>query len=665
MAPSVVVVVPAVLCAVLALASGQTRKLRIGDVDYTSQDLRSDNNVRIHAFYGIPYTRQPVGRFRFTRPESLSKIREWNLKDDELQKYYKTAPTKSRSCPQVDPLRNGFFADLSTEDCLRVDLYILDEVFNDQQTSNKKYGMTILLEGFEFKSGVAQHLDPLTGGFKDQKDVGVLAVVHYRLGALGFLTTEDDEGPANLGLWDQSEALKFLKEQVLNKGIPQVDEARIGLVGFGSGGISTSYHTLNPANKPMFSAALISGGSALSPDANIRDARDRAFDFGQHIGCGSSSTRKLINCLRNADLQKIVEVGDGGHFLFGPVVDVNHTREVNRAYITDHPQKLMENENFDNVRGIIYGFPEHAASLRYYTQTQARTSTHKARAAMTSAENSIDERIRYYLSPFQSHGDTARVLAASVKFLYFRNYTDDELARNLTLFDSLMIDALTDYLSVSPVISAAHIHASKKLTQRQSGVYIYYRVAEPEVSTFSSKLQAMSNANVKYGTAMDDLLQFVGVHGITPLERNAEERLNGVWTTIVSRLFGKVDTEVRDYGGIIDYKPNVQGSVYYITALRGKGTTEASTSKYREPNRIFWSKFVAAIGSILDDISKTSIDRHYSSKLYRNTTFGTAIPLGLLVIVCLCLGVLLWRARRSASRPLSSVHFQKVSQNDP
>lgn len=56
------------------------------------------------------------------------------------------------------------------------------------------------------------------GGFTDiygpryflDRDI-VLVTINYRLGPLGFLSTEDAEAPGNYGLLDQSMALRYIQ----------------------------------------------------------------------------------------------------------------------------------------------------------------------------------------------------------------------------------------------------------------------------------------------------------------------------------------------------------------------------------------------------------------------------------------------------------------------
>lgn len=42
----------------------------------------------------------------------------------------------------------------------------------------------------------------------------ILVTVNYRLGALGFISTEDDSSISNLGLRDQILALKWIKDNI-------------------------------------------------------------------------------------------------------------------------------------------------------------------------------------------------------------------------------------------------------------------------------------------------------------------------------------------------------------------------------------------------------------------------------------------------------------------
>ena len=45
-----------------------------------------------------------------------------------------------------------------------------------------------------------------------------MVTINYRLGPLGFLSMGDDEMPANLGMWDQHMALKWVQDNIKDFG---------------------------------------------------------------------------------------------------------------------------------------------------------------------------------------------------------------------------------------------------------------------------------------------------------------------------------------------------------------------------------------------------------------------------------------------------------------
>lgn len=107
----------------------QHKTIILNEVSYSSELKSAENNIGFYAFYGIPYARQPVGRFRFTRPAPIEELFSWNLSIDEIKKYYHTPRTMPKACAQIDPFTNMTDLTTSSEDCLRVDLYITNKVW--------------------------------------------------------------------------------------------------------------------------------------------------------------------------------------------------------------------------------------------------------------------------------------------------------------------------------------------------------------------------------------------------------------------------------------------------------------------------------------------------------------------------------------------------------
>ncbi|KAK7072293.1 Carboxylesterase [Halocaridina rubra] len=74
----------------------------------------------------------------------------------------------------------------------------------------------------------------------------VVVTINYRLGALGYLTTEDSVLPGNYGFLDQVSALRWVQRNIVQFG-GNPDNVTLG--GFSAGGSSTHLHMMSPMSK--------------------------------------------------------------------------------------------------------------------------------------------------------------------------------------------------------------------------------------------------------------------------------------------------------------------------------------------------------------------------------------------------------------------------------
>lgn len=78
-----------------------------------------------------------------------------------------------------------------------------------------------------------------------QKSI-VLVTFNYRIGALGFMSTNDQNATGNYGLYDQLMALKWISKNII---IFSGDPNSVTLFGQKSGASSIFYHILSPLSK--------------------------------------------------------------------------------------------------------------------------------------------------------------------------------------------------------------------------------------------------------------------------------------------------------------------------------------------------------------------------------------------------------------------------------
>lgn len=125
------------------------------------------------------------------------------------------------------------------------------------------------------------------------KDV-IVVTINYRLGPFGFLSTENETVPGNMGLKDQSLALRWVSENIQYFG---GDPKKITLIGQSAGGASVHYHYLSPLSKGLFRNGISFSGTALVSSKLTKNAREKAKKLGAVLGCTTKSVTAMVECL--------------------------------------------------------------------------------------------------------------------------------------------------------------------------------------------------------------------------------------------------------------------------------------------------------------------------------------------------------------------------------
>ncbi|KAI8784826.1 acylcarnitine hydrolase [Biomphalaria glabrata] len=240
------------------------------------------NNQSYWSFRGIPYAKPPIGKLRFAKPEPLPYSE--NVID---------ATRLRASCMQG----NMYLVQSETisEDCLFLNVYT-------QDLGSKMKKVLVWIHGGGFIFGSAYTYNP--GSFVTSEDI-IVVTVNYRLGILGFLSTEDNTSPGNYGLWDQILAIKWVKRNIAAFG---GDPNDITIAGESAGGASVSILSISPVTKNLFTKVYSHSGFATSLFADYKNPKSDVITLSKKLGCYqiSSSSQDIIECLRNKPAASLV-----------------------------------------------------------------------------------------------------------------------------------------------------------------------------------------------------------------------------------------------------------------------------------------------------------------------------------------------------------------------
>ena len=119
----------------------------------------------------------------------------------------------------------------------------------------------------------------------------------------GFLSTKDKVLPGNLGMKDQVVALKWIHKNIKYFG---GNPESVTLTGMSAGGASVHLHYLSPLSKGLFKQGMAISGCALNPWVMAENSLEKAKKLAVEVGCPTSSSQLLVDCLRNRPALQLV-----------------------------------------------------------------------------------------------------------------------------------------------------------------------------------------------------------------------------------------------------------------------------------------------------------------------------------------------------------------------
>ncbi|XP_069944808.1 carboxylic ester hydrolase [Cherax quadricarinatus] len=283
----------------------------------------STKGRELYAYHSIPFAQPPLNHLRLKDPvpaESWVGVKDGSkMPQPCLQVPLRAATLGQRLSPE------NF---LGSEDCLYLNVYTPAD-----KSPESELPVMVYIHGGAFFGGAANHYSPSA---LLNHDV-VLVIIQYRLGVMGFLSTEDSVIPGNFGLKDQTLALQWVQRNINNFG---GDKTKVTIFGESAGGVSVSLQMLAPKAKGLFSRVIMQSGTALAWWGTDFNHREKAEKIGQAFGCPvTSDSQILLECLQKVDGRSLgAKVQDFFQWFISPVPFVPR---VDGDFIPGEPAKLI------------------------------------------------------------------------------------------------------------------------------------------------------------------------------------------------------------------------------------------------------------------------------------------------------------------------------------
>lgn len=252
----------------------------------------------VDAYLGIPFAEPPVGEQRFLKPVAAA---PWTGVFN--------ATSQNKGCVQTDmPITPTVSFDMSetTEDCLYLNVWVPERACDNKAKDpcDKLLPVFVFLYGGFFGWG-STSLFVFDGVHFAARSKLIVITFNYRVNVFGFLNASSPVAPGNMGLYDQLEALRWIRDNVQAFG---GDPDMVTIGGQSAGAISASYHMMSDLSKGLFKrAALLSGTPSTIAYSYFIDQLKNIQSISQIFNCTDatktweSQITDAVSCLRKVE----------------------------------------------------------------------------------------------------------------------------------------------------------------------------------------------------------------------------------------------------------------------------------------------------------------------------------------------------------------------------
>jgi len=369
-------------------------------------------------FRGIPHAKPPVGPLRFKKPEPPL---PWSD--------VKNVANDRTACAQSAQPRNND----ESEDCLYLDVYRPSGA-----NSSALLPVMVWIHGGGYAHGSKN------GNGAVLASNGVIEVsINYRLGPLGFLSTEDSSMPGNYGMLDQISALKWIQSNIRAFG---GDPDRVTIFGASAGGASCSHLIMSPLATGLFKRAIMESGAATAsrdatPPMVAVTPKDIALNAGKELGCTQGPGQAFVSCMQSKPVADVIRTTlkaaqpDESTGTFRPRVEHEF------GFLPDYPINLVARGEFNHV-DMMRGFD--AQELGRMIRDQNNNGLTIAEFKDYASKQLVD-------FPYLDKD----VFGKRVLDVYVGNETDPLKIREAA------VDMVSDFTFISPIVLEAQAMAKK------------------------------------------------------------------------------------------------------------------------------------------------------------------------------------------------------------